>query len=216
MTLSLFTFADIQTKVRNLTGHKDASDLSESDLKKYINRYYQLILPLEIRPNELVTWFEFNTTASDGEYDLDTDLDFYDNYITLNDPAFVDGYDLDLYMNPELFFDKWPEITTYDESRPEDVLFYDRKLIFRYVPDDTYTIKIAAWKRPSALVDSTDYPKVEEWGPLISYGASKEIAEDYGDLETLQIITPFYQQHKAYVMNKVHFQNQSYRAYPTF
>ena len=220
--LSLFTLGDIRTKVRNLTGHKSTNDLSADDLLDYINRYYQLVFPLEVRPYELRTWFGFDVADGTEEHDLTTQTDsttsliYEDAYLTLENPSTIDGYSLTIYLDPALFYDKWPETTTYDESRPTDVLFYEQKLLFRATPDDTYTVKIASWRKPSALSSDTDYPMQEEWGPLIAYGAAREVAEDYGDIETLQKIEPLYQQHKVRLNNKIHFQNVDQRSVPKF
>jgi len=215
--LSLFQLSDIKTKVRNLTGHKSTNDLSDAKLLDYINRYYQLIFPLEVRPYELRTWFEFDTVDGTDEYDLTSATYlFEDGYLTLEDPVTLDGDSLNLYLDAGEFYGKWPESTTYDEGVPTDVLFYAEKLIFRLIPDDAYTAKFASWKRPDALANDTDYPMQEEWGPLICYGASREIAEDYGDAETLQKIEHLYRQHKTRLANKVHFQNINQRSIPKF
>jgi len=221
MALGLFTLADIRQKVRNLTGHKTEDDLSNDDLDKYINRYYCITFPLEVRPNELMTWFEFDTVASQDEYDLDT-IGFYEDFISLDHPAFVDSYDLNFFLDADDFYSKWPLSSTYDDGLPEDVLFYDRMLTFRNPPDDIYTVKIAAWQRPPIFYDLDPIvkagltPIVEEWGHIISYGAAREIAEDYGDFTLLQQLEPFYQKHKSNLTNKVHFQNNNVRSVPKF
>lgn len=217
MALSLFQLSDIRTKARNLSGHKSANDLSEDSLLDYINRYYQLVLPLELRPYELKTWFEFDTVASVEEYDLTSATYLLeDGYLTLEAPTTIGGYPLTLYLDPDEFYAKWPTTTTYDENRPTDVLFYEEKLLFRATPDDTYAAKFASWKRPAALSADTDYPMQEEWGSLICFGAAREIAEDYGDFETLQKLEPLYRQHKVRLNNKIHFQNVNQRSIPKF
>lgn len=228
-SISLYEFGDIKTKVRRLTGHLDEEDLTDSSLSDYINRYYQLIFPLDVRPYELRTWFQFDLVVDTDTYDLTSGTyvdsvtsDQFDEYfITLEKPCTIDGYPLNLYLNAEDFYYKWPDIVTYSSGRPEDVLFYPQQsgtsyvksLLFRYPPDDTYTVKFASLRKPQALSGS-NIPIVEEWGPLIAYGAAKEVAEDYGDIETLQKIEPMYQKHKGFLMSKVHYQNVNQRAMP--
>ena len=231
MALSLYSYEDIVTKVRNLTGHKDSNDITDATLGTYVNRYYQLMLPLDIRPYELMTWFQFDTVSGTSEYDL-TDATyrdvvtlelFNDGFLGLESPITVAGYPLTLYLNPTEFYGKWTETTTHASSRPTDVLWhvqsvganYKPSLTFRYLPDDTYRIKFGSWKRPVALTAGT-FPLQEEWGPLISYGASIEVAEDNGDMETLQKLEPLFQRHKSSMQSKTHFQNIEQRSIPRF
>jgi len=221
MGLGLFQLIDIKNKVRKLTARPSTNQLSDSDLVDYINRYYQLQLPLEIRPLELRGWFQFDLVAGQDEYDLTSSIDFplglfEDNYLTIETPTTINGYDLEMYLDPDMFFMKWPEVTTYASSRPEDVLFYDEKLLFRYIPDDTYTAKFAAWKRPAALVNDNDYPVQESWGDLISYGAAREILTDYAEIERLSEIIQLKQMEQNKLMRKVHYQNVNQRAIPKF
>jgi len=225
MALSLWTLDDIKTKVRGLSGRSDTNDLSDAALVDYINRYYQLIFPSEVRPMELKGWFQFDTEDGEEEYDLVTQTDsvtgniFEDEIVSIQYPATIDGYSINLYLNPDTFYLEWPTTTTFDEARPNDVLYYDEKLIFMATPDDAYTFKIAAWKRPEAFANSSptaEYPIMESWGPVISYGTAIEIAEDTGDMETVEKLVPRYESLKNILMRKVHFQNVNTRSVPTF
>jgi len=225
MAIGLWSLDSIKTKVRNITGRYSTDALSDDNLVDYINKYYQLVFPLEVRPAELKGWFQFDVSDGTDEYDLSTQTDsetgniFEDEVITIELPCTIDGYYLEYYQNPKDFYAMWPETTTYDEAQPTDVLYYDEALIFRPTPDDTYTFKIAAWKRPEAFANSsptTEYPILEDWGPLIAYGAAKEIFEDDGDIESIAKIEPIYEMHRDRIMRRAHNQNINQRSIPSF
>lgn len=222
MALSLWTLGDIKSKVRRLSGRRSETQLSDSDLADYINRYYQLQFPLEVKPSELYTWFSFDLTASTDEYNLTVQTDattseiFVDGYMTLDAPVTADGYSMTLYTDPVSFYDRWPETVTYDESRPENVLYYNRKLLFRSPPDDSYTVKFSSLKKPTALSSDSDYPRMEEWGIVIAYGAAIEVLQDSGDMDRIQEIMPLFDILKASLSSKVGEQNYNSRSVPRF
>lgn len=225
MAIGLWNLSTIKTKIRNITGRISTDQLSDDDLVNYINRYYQLVFPLEVRPAELKGWFQFDTVDGTDEYDLTSQTDsvtgniFEDEVVSIEFPVTIDGYDIDYYLNPIEFYSIWPESSTYTDAQPSDVLYYDETLIFRPTPDDAYTFKIAAWKRPTAFANSSptsEYPILEDWGPIIAYGTAKEIFEDDGDVESIMKIEENYQTQKDRIMRRVHYQNANSRAYPTF
>jgi len=225
MSLSLWSLGDIKTKIRNITGYLDTEDLSDADIVKSINRYYQLSFPLEVQPLELQNWFEFDLIVGTDEYDLTTQTDsttsntFADGYLTIAYPFTVDGYNVNVCENPQRFYCKWPETTTYDQTRPTDVLYYNQKLLFRAPPDDSYSVKFSTTIKPNAFpnVDpDNEYPIQEEWGPIIAYGTAIEIAEDNSDIETVQKISLRHEEIKNRLMRKVNFQYDIQRSYPKF
>lgn len=222
MSLNLWTLGNIKTKIRYLIGAKNDKSFTNIMLLNYINRYYTLIFPLEVQPLELQTWFSFDTVDGTDEYNLWSQTDttsgqtFEDGYLTLSKPITADGYNVRLWMNPEEFYAKWPAITTYEESRPQDVLYYDQSLIFRAPPDDAYTMYFASIKKPESLSDDTDYPTQEEWGPTIASGASLEALEDMQNSERAAEVMQIHERNKNILMRKVHNQYSEYRSIPSF
>jgi len=222
MALGLWTLADIKTKVRALTGLKSTNQLSDADLLSYINRYYQLRFPVEVQPLELSTFFSFDTVASTEEYDLTTQVDattaliFEDYYITLEAPWTIAGDPIDLYLDPALFYSKFPESTTYDETQPTAVLWYQEKLLFRPTPDDAYTVKFASYRRPGAFSSDGDYPRREEWGYVIAYGTALEIVEDLSDDERVAGIYPLYMKRIAEIGRYQHLALTEQRPLPNW
>ena len=225
MALGIWNLTQIKAKTRALSGRLDTNDLSDADLTAYINRYYQGVFCYEVQPLELETYFSFNTVDGTEEYNLRTQTDlttseiFQDGFINLMAPITCDGYEMELFISADLFYNKWPDVVTYSEARPIDVLFYNQKLLFRYIPDDAYVVKFGAFKIPAAFANSspaTEYPILEEWGPLISYGAAIEVVEDFGAFEIAERLMPMYERHKNKIIRRTHIQLSEQRSIPKF
>ena len=76
----------------------------------------------------------------------------------------------------------------YQPSRPLAILFYQNILTLRPVPDQSYLVKLNAYKRPTALLSSGESPELQQWWQYLAYGASKKIFEDSQDPEGLRAI----------------------------
>ena len=184
----------IRKKVRNLTGMQGVSQISDTDLNDYINRYYQYLFPLEVKPRALQGYYELDLTDGDDEYDLNDA--FYLSYTSLTSTSWISSgdsgddetefYELSVFMDPETFYDVWPLSSTYTETRPTAVLIWENKLIFRATPDEDYRFKIKAWERPAELEADGDEPVQVEWGPVIATGSALSILEEMGDSEGMQ------------------------------
>lgn len=111
----------------------------------------------------------------------------------------------------------------YVASRPRDCLFYQQQLFLRPIPNDTYAIKIIAYKMPTTVISSatnsvtipstdsqgniqgftnsnpqsnaTNLPQWNEWWQLIAYGAALKIFIEDGD-------------HAEYERYKIYFEEQ--------
>lgn len=102
--MSNWTLADIRQKVRATTGRPDASMMSDSTIDDYINRYYQFVLPKELKIFWGYTYFQFFTEPNIDQY-VGPDTTFQ----TLNPQAWVDGFPLDWYISPDTFFQDYPQ-----------------------------------------------------------------------------------------------------------
>lgn len=172
-----WTLALIKVKVRRLTGRPDIVQLSDADLLAFINEFYQNKLPILLRGREFETWYTLPITLAGGDtYDVDPD------YLVLEKPFTLNGWEINFYENPALFYALWPETQSYTPQQPFDVLYYARKLIFRSPPDANYTFKAFSLKRPAPLSD-TQNPLNPAWGPVIAYGASIDIHNDAGEIK---------------------------------
>ncbi len=84
------------------------------------------------------------------------------------------------------------ELEQFSTGSPDTILFFDNEFILRPTPDKVYEVQIEVEKRPYKLEDDADEPMVNQWSQAIAYGAAIKILQDYGDIETTQILLPEY------------------------
>lgn len=78
----------------------------------------------------------------------------------------------------------------YQPSRPQAMLFYDDVITLRPVPDKQYLVQVNAFKRPTELISSGEFPELRQWWQYLAYGAAKKIFEDSQDPEGIKILMP--------------------------
>lgn len=200
--------AEIRSKVRKLTGRPDTGQISDIELDSFINHYYQNVLPIELDPEELEDWYLLNTVIDDEDYTVE------ENYLTLSAPFTIAGWPINFYLDKSLFFEKFPETQTYTANQPTDVLFYNRTLLFRPKPDAVYQFKAATILRPDPLVETSDAPLNQLWGPVIAYGAAIEIKGE--NAEDVDSLTGFYDIYLTTARRPKLLKLQGQRAIPRF
>jgi len=94
---------------------------------------------------------------------------------------------------------------------PQAMLFYDGKFTLRPVPDQPYKVNMEVYVRPTELLASNQEPKLQEWWQYIAAGASKKIFEDRMDMESLQMLMPFYKEQELLVLRRTVVQQTSQR-----
>lgn len=87
----------------------------------------------------------------------------------------------------------------YQAAKPTAILFYNDQFQLFPVPDQTYEIQMNAFIRPTALLDSSDEPLLQEWGDLIAYGSAAKIFADNLDIESYEKNNIFYDKQKSLV-----------------
>lgn len=97
-----WTLADIQQKVRNVTGRPSTDQLSDVDLTNYINDYYVFTMPFELKEQIENQFLTFNTFAGIDVYS------FPGGYFTDQPGAYADGFPLIFYQDPDIFYQDWP------------------------------------------------------------------------------------------------------------
>ena len=97
-----YTYDDIAKKIREVTGRIETDQLSASDLQNYIENYYIYTMPNELKLQRTLQEYSFNTTSGTDEYD------FPATFITVQPTAFVDGYRLRWYQDPDAFYKDYP------------------------------------------------------------------------------------------------------------
>lgn len=99
-----WTLDNIRTKTRNTTGRPDASMMSNTLLDDYINKYYQMVMPKELKIFWGYTYYQFFTEPNIDQYAGPTST-----FQTINPQVWCDGFPINWYLSPDLFYQDWPE-----------------------------------------------------------------------------------------------------------
>ena len=92
-----WTYADIEQKVRQTTGRPDTSMLSSATIQDYVNKFYQFVLPKELKISWGYTYYEFFTQPNVDQYIGPTT-----EFQTLNPQVWCDGFPIEWYLSPDL------------------------------------------------------------------------------------------------------------------
>jgi hypothetical protein len=101
-------------------------------------------------------------------------------------------------------------------TRPQAVLYYNNEFSFWPIPDTAYKFQVKAYAVPTELINATDRPPLDQWGPCIAYGTSRGIFADYGELEAYAETSRLYKEQVAYVLNRTDQNLLNTRALPHF
>jgi|32_taG_2_1085360.scaffolds.fasta_scaffold05252_4 hypothetical protein len=297
--MSTWTLADIRNKTRQVTGRYTENEMTTTQLDDYINKYYTLTFPAEVKLEEKHGYYEFTTSTNQAFYDVpqttytnfdspatanNLDMLWYQDQVaffennplqytfltpwtgdgsTTNFTTTVTGFPiypatLTIYDGVELFQDTNQDWTTSDVTltgdqggtatinyndgtvdvtfntapsngqeinlnyvifqagRPQAILMYNNQFQLYPVPDQAYIIKMGAYSVVTALTAATDTPDLSEWGPMIAYGAARNIFSDYGELDSYAEITALYKEQKNYVLTRTCQTLLNTRATPQF
>lgn len=99
-----WSLADIINKVRLVTGRPDASMLTNTQITTYINNFYQYVLTKELKIFWGYTYYQFFTQPNIDQYVGPTT-----EFQTINPQAWCDGFPIEWYISPDLFYQDWPE-----------------------------------------------------------------------------------------------------------
>jgi hypothetical protein len=97
--MSIATLADIITKVRRLTGSGNSFQLTDSQIKDYINSFYLYDFPAQFRSLKLKDIYKFDTTRGIDTYAFDSE-----RYTTIQAPCWVAKRETNLYFDPTGFY----------------------------------------------------------------------------------------------------------------
>lgn len=102
--MSNWTWGDIRAKIRLTTGRPDTSMLSDADLLKRGNHFYQFVLPKELKISWGYTYFQFFTQPNVDQY-----IGPENEFQTLNPQVWADGFPIEWYLSPDLFYSDYPQ-----------------------------------------------------------------------------------------------------------
>lgn len=208
--------SDIITIMRKVTGRMDSSDplFSDSVMLQYANDFLNLIMPQEVRLYENKTWLVFNIDENSADpYPIDLQTL---GYTTIGPPVYVAGFNVEWFQSPALFYGRWPETQTYTAQRPENILYYNNQLVFRGPPDQTYEVKIAAYKVEAELSGASDVIENDYFWRYVAYGAALDIFSDYGEMDQYQKYYPVFRRYRSLVYARTNQQLMSQRTLPEF
>ena len=296
---STWTLSDIRQKVRQVTGRFSSNEITNTQLDDYINKYYTLTFPAEVKLEQKHVYFEFTTSANQAFYDQPETT-----FTNFEPPATVNNLQLLWYQSPSFFFENNPiqytfltpwtgdgstvtftttvtgfpiypgkltisdtvelfqdtnqdwtisdviltgdqggtSIINYDTGsvsvtfatapingqiinlnyvvfqpgRPQAILMYNNQFQLFPVPDQAYIIVMRAYSVVTELTNATDTPDLSEWGPMIAYGASRDIFSDYGELDAYAETTQLYKEQKNYVLTRTCQDLLNTRSTPNF
>jgi len=100
----------------------------------------------------------------------------------------------------------------YQPSRPQALLYFANVFTLRPVPDASYLVRVNAYRRPTSMVDSTDYPELKQWWQYLAFGAASKIFEDSQDPEGLATIMPGLKQQERLVLRRTIVERTSQRS----
>lgn len=207
--------SSIITIMRNVTGRVDSSDplFTDSVMLGYINDFLALIMPQEVRLYENKTWWEFTIDENSAD-PFPVDLQTL-GFTTIGPDIYIDGFVADWFQSPGLFFAKWPETQTYTEQRPVDVLWYNNELVFRGPPDQSYDVKVNAYKVEAIIKEGTDIDNDYFWR-YVAYGASLDLFSDYGEMDQYEKYYPAFVRYRSLVYARTNQQLSAQRTLPRF
>lgn len=104
----------------------------------------------------------------------------------------------------------------FNPGRPQAVLMFNNQLQFFPVPDTGYRFKCKAYKVVDPLVNATDRPPLDEWGPTIAYGTSRNIAARNGENDLYAELTALYKEQVSYILVRTEQSLLNTRSMPNF
>jgi hypothetical protein len=102
------------------------------------------------------------------------------------------------------------------QNRPEGVLFFENQFTLMPVPDQVYQIRMQGFVLPDLLVEDSDTPAQQEWGPVIAYGASIEIFNDRGDVDNAERLVPSLKRYENVALSRTIQQYTPMQGVPRF
>jgi hypothetical protein len=123
MPLPNATLAEIQTKVRRITRSPSTSQLSDTDLNKYINTFLVYNLPDQLRLFSLRTILTWYTQPYVDEYETnvinpnDPLYDFKNKYLAIHQPIYLAGIQGFYTQQRDIFYGYYPQTNTIADTQ---------------------------------------------------------------------------------------------------
>lgn len=95
----------IRQKVRNVSATASSNQLSDQEIDFYINTYLIYDFPEHLRLKTLNQNYVFFTDPNIDTYDFPVE-----QFISIQKPVYVNGYQVEYLQNQEIFYQLWPKI----------------------------------------------------------------------------------------------------------
>jgi hypothetical protein len=227
------TVQNVLDIMRLAIGRRNENDPDSNDAKllSYFNDFLTLTMSDDVKlfDNFGTMSFTIDETVTDGVYSLvglDINARDFVNIsseimISLTAPvdSSVSWNVLNLYQDPGEFYGYWGINNTSILSIgfPTDVLYYDNELVFRTIPDTSYTVNIYGYKQNIDIVDSTLNIPFDYWLRYLAYGAALNYAKDFRyDTESRSMIKDSFNSERKLLMARTHNQIKINRSKPSW
>jgi hypothetical protein len=227
------TVQNVLDIMRLAIGRRNENDPDSNDAKllSYFNDFLTLTMSDDVKlfDNFGTMSFTIDQTVTDGVYSLvglDINARDFVNIsseimISLTAPvdSSVSWNVLNLYQDPGEFYGYWGINNTSILSIgfPTDVLYYDNELVFRTIPDTSYTVNIYGYKQNIDIVDSTLNIPFDYWLRYLAYGAALNYAKDFRyDTESRSMIKDSFNSERKLLMARTHNQIKINRSKPSW
>ena len=218
--------------MRIILGRRNENDPDASDeiLLRYLNDFYSLSMPNDVKLYESfgTLSFEIDESNTTGVYtfnDVGADSQFMnlsqEAYISLLDPVnnSVSWNRLPIYQDPGEFFAIWginnEEILI--PGYPTNMLYYGTELTFRTIPNTAYLVKIFGYKKNSDFPDADEPLPFDYWLRYLAYGAANNYARDFRyDAQTREMIKQSFSSERKLLLTNTHNQRKMSRPMPRF
>jgi len=204
-------------------------DSSDSTLLAYLNDFVSITMPNDIKLFEQKGTLIFDIDGSTGTYtfnDVGADSNFsnisQEGFISLKDPEgeSLSWNKLRIYQDPSSFYQKWgvnnEDILTV--GYPTDMLYNGDTMVFRTIPDDTYTVYIFGYKiSPDFSEEGNPELPFDRWLRYLAYGAAVNYARDYRfDQESLALLERNFAREREVLATNTFNQAKLSRCQPRF
>ena len=93
-------------------------------------------------------------------------------------------------------------VSQYNTGRPYTLLFWNNEFTVRPVPDKTYKVEVETYLTPIQLLETDDYPILNQWWQYISYGVAMEIQRERNDFEGVEGLREGFMRQEALVLER--------------
>lgn len=224
---------DVERIMRLAIGRRNANDPDSSSpvLTQYINDFINLTMTDDVKLFEnfgtlIFEIDEDDTTGVKTFNDVGATSQFsnisMEAFISLTDPPenSISWNRLEIYQDPGQFYDIWGvnNSEVLIAGYPSQMLYYGDEMVFRTIPNTSYTIYIYGYKIvPTFASDGDPSLPYDYWLRYLAYGAAANYARDYRFADEFQAkIDKSYARERKLLLTRTHNQIKLSRAQPHF